>query len=70
MFPMFCISIILVSNLLNFLEVKLKEMGMCSWERGSKPFWGLLKTAVIFSCFHMVLYMCGVKLIFFLYEMS
>ena len=48
---MFCISIILVSNPLNFLEVKLKEMGMCSWESGSKPLWGLLKTAVIFSSF-------------------
>ena len=48
---MLCISIILVSNPLNFLEVKLKEIGMCSWESGSKPFWGLLKTAVIFFMF-------------------
>ena len=53
---MFYISIILVSNPLNFLEVKLNEMGMCSLESGSKPLWELLKTAVIFLSFYMNIY--------------
>ena len=53
---MFHISIILVSNQLNFLVVKLNKIGMCSLESGSKPFWGLLKTAVIFLSFYMNIY--------------